>query len=676
MAIATHKAKCKRRPPLKRDRVPSQETDGKVTVKVEDDVDASLQEELLKVMSSLSGGTMQESDDDDATDIGTPVEDSGSDWKPANAKDSDSDEPERLLKKKKRRIRGYSSVLDSDSTEDEDDIKTEQVLKCCFCNEEEAEEFSMKEFKVHVKAKHLQKNKFHWILRCKFCMSSYKCNSKRLNLNSLLESCFDHMYNDHDYLPSSDTQLHTCQECSFISLSKTIMTAHKLSHVTDTSKTPKKASRLKKTKTRSLKTVSKKRNGGLKVKSNNRNITSQQAFRFMCFLCDDQVELTSWNHCRRHFKADHIEQDHSKWCLTCPTCKLEVNYSKTKRNCDTGTLIRSLISHMSKLHEYKIPPCFATYKCPKCPFTSLLNKEVLKHVGTKHGTKGYKTYLDDLDDEENENPEHMDDSNVTEKDIKPEDEERFNFLCFMCGDEPTHINSWKHCRKHVKEVHMQEDDNRWWVECKVCHKSFTYPKTKKFCDTGHLVRQCLQHMFRYHSLSPPSCFATYKCTECKFTTVNLRLMNQHVRKVHTPKIHLQVQCEKCGRMVMKQSMSSHRNYCSGESNKPSFPCSQCDKHFVSAYTRTKHDKIIHQNLREHLCAICAKAFPKKYNLDVHMFRIHGINDCGRQVETCPICNYQTFAGYEMGVHMKNSHKEGVYPCRHCGRQFDKYSKSN
>ena len=140
----------------------------------------------------------------------------------------------------------------------------------------------------------------------------------------------------------------------------------------------------------------------------------------------------------------------------------------------------------------------------------------------------------------------------------------------------------------------------------------------------------------------------YKCKQCDFTGISATL------KTHS-EVHngvLLKTCEICGftGKRMKRHIQRNHNVKSQERVK----CDECGKQ-IKKNGMEKHKLIVHTTQRKHPCNDCEYKAGSKYNLKLHVNKMHlGNNTLPK--EECAYCDFQTT---NMLHHMKVYHPDKI-----------------
>ena len=59
-----------------------------------------------------------------------------------------------------------------------------------------------------------------------------------------------------------------------------------------------------------------------------------------------------------------------------------------------------------------------------------------------------------------------------------------------------------------------------------------------------------------------------------------------------------------------------------EQVKESYPCTSCEKIFITKYKLKTHVKLVHEGIKNHSCEYCGKCFAKKFDMKKHIDAVH------------------------------------------------------
>ena len=139
------------------------------------------------------------------------------------------------------------------------------------------------------------------------------------------------------------------------------------------------------------------------------------------------------------------------------------------------------------------------------------------------------------------------------------------------------------------------------------------------------------------------------CSKCDYRTRNKQSFTDHSNNVH--KEAVMKTCQFCGGSYKRVDRHIQVMNC-GQAKRMRSKCDQCDKTFALKQTLRKHIKIVHLQIRNKTCLYCDYKTYTKFNLDLHMNKMH----LGIQMEkqNCSHCDKST---YKLEHHMKVYHGE-------------------
>ena len=140
----------------------------------------------------------------------------------------------------------------------------------------------------------------------------------------------------------------------------------------------------------------------------------------------------------------------------------------------------------------------------------------------------------------------------------------------------------------------------------------------------------------------------YKCKQCDFTAIHDTL------KTHS-EVHngvLLKTCEICGftgKRIKRHIQRNHNN-----KSQERVKCDECGKQ-IKKKCMEKHKQIVHTTQRKHPCNDCEYKAGSKYNLKLHVNKMH-LGNKFLQKEKCANCDFQTT---NMLYHMKVYHPDKI-----------------
>ena len=225
-------------------------------------------------------------------------------------------------------------------------------------------------------------------------------------------------------------------------------------------------------------------------------------------------------------------------------------------------------------HEFSCNQCFMRYKTPLLRDRHMLRKHEVPMSCEKCDEKFVKLEMF---------YEHM-------KNNHP------SFICNICGEQKF--------TKASLDTHI-ESQHQGNVPCSFCDKSYT---TKASLNL---------HIGRCHGGNE-----TLSCTKCDYKTNVKHELKGHYTRRHT-ELNKQT-CESCGKVFSYLKGHLERTPCGGQGylERKKVPCIKCDKKFSSNIKMRYHIKIIHGNVKDKRCSLCSYATYSKYNLKLHVSKMH------------------------------------------------------
>uniref|UniRef100_A0A1I8PSQ1 Protein krueppel n=1 Tax=Stomoxys calcitrans TaxID=35570 RepID=A0A1I8PSQ1_STOCA len=191
--------------------------------------------------------------------------------------------------------------------------------------------------------------------------------------------------------------------------------------------------------------------------------------------------------------------------------------------------------------------------------------------------------------------------------------------------------------------------------CEVCKKIFDRPYR-------------LKRHTSVHSLERP-----YVCEVCKyrFATPNLLKIHmiQHENEAGSnfssrPRPD-GFKCPDCPRRFEKQaSLSAHRQIHTRNASETNYPCTVCQRNFMSIRSLTEHITNKHPEAEKHKCNQCDKTFVLHAHLVEHLNRHKGNKNF-----VCLICEKEFGYTNTLKEHMRTHSGESPYLCPQCGKTF-------
>ncbi|KAJ8711326.1 hypothetical protein PYW07_008568 [Mythimna separata] len=210
--------------------------------------------------------------------------------------------------------------------------------------------------------------------------------------------------------------------------------------------------------------------------------------------------------------------------------------------------------------------------------------------------------------------------------------------------------------------------------CTVCSKSFTrlfglrYHMAKHSDTRKYLCAKCGKTFYSANGLMQHSKshreIAQFKCGFCHKTYRSRQSLKEHFRVAHSSNRMLFV-CVTCGkRFTARSTLNKHVKTHNGEK----FACSNCPKTYTRA-SYLRHHMLTHmgqQKPRPFACTHqgCARSFPTKHSLTVHIAHAHTTE----RPHKCVTC-FKSFAtATGLKIHIE-SHGNNMVSCNLCGKKL-------
>ncbi|XP_064475982.1 zinc finger protein 11-like isoform X2 [Ornithodoros turicata] len=286
--------------------------------------------------------------------------------------------------------------------------------------------------------------------------------------------------------------------------------------------------------------------------------------------------------------------------------------------------------------------------------------------------------------------------------------------CVVCGET---FALWNLLRTHMATHDPAPQDSRLLDNCRledgtfqclVCGKfqaSMAHLRSHYACHTNARIFTCpkcpsaqktSQHFIEHYRRAHTTFAQTYKCNQCKYTTIYLQNLHKHKSKhAGTNK----ERCEACFKFISKDRLLVHYYRHTGE--KP-HACPQCSSDFVTTSELKRHISRAHGNeksashhtglkrLRAQVrkeaftddglpglnnqCIVCDEKFPLWNLLRVHM-RTHNpvphdtrlLTDCRLPDGTiqCLVCGKIQGSMAELRTHYANHTNARIFKCPKC-----------
>ncbi|XP_029457859.1 gastrula zinc finger protein XlCGF8.2DB-like [Rhinatrema bivittatum] len=150
----------------------------------------------------------------------------------------------------------------------------------------------------------------------------------------------------------------------------------------------------------------------------------------------------------------------------------------------------------------------------------------------------------------------------------------------------------------------------------------------------------------------------FPCTECDKSFITKASLTSH-QKIHTGERPFP--CTECSKsFIRKTDLIMHQKIHTGE--RP-FSCTECSKSFSRKAILTNHEKI-HTGERPFKCTECSKTFTWLSSLRIHQ-KIHN----GERPFSCTECNKSFILKKTLASHQKIHTDERPFSCTECSKNF-------
>lgn len=177
---------------------------------------------------------------------------------------------------------------------------------------------------------------------------------------------------------------------------------------------------------------------------------------------------------------------------------------------------------------------------------------------------------------------------------------------------------------------------------------------------------------------------SYECYLCRTVCTNVNVCSKHVQTEHTIDA---VECEHCGRSIVREKMLLHTSIC--DSNN-AFKCEECQFSFHSANLLNFHGRRTHNwPPKQYKCDNCAVVTATKKQLIQHSIECRGMDticrDCLISFDSiaakmehllthekryqCKICGHKNRWKKNMVQHMRKHSETGDFKCDQCPKSF-------
>lgn len=128
-----------------------------------------------------------------------------------------------------------------------------------------------------------------------------------------------------------------------------------------------------------------------------------------------------------------------------------------------------------------------------------------------------------------------------------------------------------------------------------------------------------------------------------------------------------VACKKCGKVVLKESLTKHIQDVHEMSNK--LECPTCKKVLAGPFSLKEHIAAVHDKAIRYICSYCNKGFSHFSNMNRHVRLVHENLVISSKYVNCTVCQ-KIIQAASLKKHMKSVHeKTRDHVCQHCSKTF-------
>ena len=142
-----------------------------------------------------------------------------------------------------------------------------------------------------------------------------------------------------------------------------------------------------------------------------------------------------------------------------------------------------------------------------------------------------------------------------------------------------------------------------------------------------------------------------KCPKCKHTSRRKDDIERHYERVHTA--NTRAICGFCGKVYKNIKRHLQVSMCGRDfDDRERFTCGQCNVVVIGTIGLKKHERTVHENIKNLKCELCQYATYSRYNLRQHENKVHFKSPI--KTEVCSICTIKTG---NLEEHMETYHSE-------------------
>ena len=316
------------------------------------------------------------------------------------------------------------------------------------------------------------------------------------------------------------------------------------------------------------------------------------------------------------------------------------------------------------------------HKCRLCGTSFSEAGSLRRHIMKFHDESNYYedmiesgTNMEDLDNDK-EIIDGDDKNNITVKTEKIVSQiSETELKCHHCGKE---FIERQLLIDHISETHppktAEEDtESPKEIKCDLCPKTFVSEKWFKIhkcllpchlCGKSLFNRYALNvHMKSQHYDEKP-----FKCTLCHRSFVNNTILKQHVKNSHGER---RFKCDKCP-TTFNFECEKNKHEKNVHQGIRDVVCSYCGKAFKGNSTLYVHIRIMHEDAKAFKCDQCGKKYNQILNLKDHISVVHE----GKKNYSCDTCGKLFGSKKNLDGHIKYVHFKSLdFACTMCGKAF-------
>ena len=349
-------------------------------------------------------------------------------------------------------------------------------------------------------------------------------------------------------------------------------------------------------------------------------------------------------------------------------------------------------------HIYTIHEGHKDYKCDSCEREFAQSGDLRKHIRTVHlgrrdhkceicGTSfseagSLKRHIMKFHDHESNfydniiasGVEDLDDKEITDDQgiiVKTEKLSQSGLKCNHCGKE---FNEHQLLIDHISEVHpphqaqtVEEISEPKEIKCDLCPKTFLSEKWFKIHKCLLPCHLCGKSLFNRYSLnvhmkSQHYAEKPFKCTLCHRSFVNNTILKQHVKNSHGERKY---KCDKCP-TTFNFECEKNKHERAVHQGIRDIICSYCPQMFKDNSTLYNHIRVIHEDAKAFKCDQCGKKYAQRLQLTDHISVVHE----GKKNYACDECGRLFGSKGNLDGHKKYVHfKKLDFACTMCGKGF-------